>query len=82
MKIVHETKSLIDVKNDIETNVGKHIVITEFNKQGKKLKEYSGEIADSYNSLFLVKVCQGNFKLNKTFSYVDFITNEMSYEIV
>ena len=72
----------IESIQEIETNIGKNIHITETNKQGKKIKEYSGEILESYNSLFLVKINSGSYKLNKTFPYVDFITNEMSFEIV
>ena len=77
-----ETKSVNEIRQVIETNVGKNIHITEFNKQGKRIKEYSAEILEAYNSLFLVNVNGGNYKLKKTFSYVDFVTNEMNFEIV
>ena len=76
------TGSLQDVKNEIESNVGKQIVIKEFNRQGKKIKEFSGIILNAYASLFIVKVqIRENF-LNKSFSYVDFLTNEMTFEIL
>ena len=83
MRITHtETKSLIEIKEEISNNIGKNIVITEYNKQGKKMKEYNAEILEAYNSLFLVKIIGNKFTLNKTFSYVDFVTNELNFEIV
>jgi uncharacterized protein Veg len=83
MKILHkETASLEDVKSKISLNIGKDVSITEINKQGKIIKSYTGTILDSYNSLFIVKVNQNGYSLNKSFSYVDFVTNEVSFEII
>lgn len=71
-----------DVKNEISLNVGKQIKIQESNRQGKKIKEYSGVILSAYDSLFIVRVQIRENYLNKSFSYVDFLTNEMTFEIL
>ena len=71
-----------DIKNQISKNIGKKIKIQESNKAGKKIKEFEGEILSTYDSLFIVKVqIRTNF-LNKSFSYIDFLTNEMTFEII
>ncbi|MBO5954679.1 MAG: Veg family protein [Clostridia bacterium] len=73
--------SIEDVKSEISENVGKQIIIKESNRQGKKIKEYKGIILNAYASLFIVRVqIRENF-LNKSFSYVDFLTNELTFEI-
>ena len=83
MKILEvNINSLDEIKNEIVSNVGKTIVIQEFNKQGKQIHEYTGEIMDTYASLFLVKVSTNNFFINRSFSYADFITRDRSYEIL
>jgi len=71
-----------DVKNQITLNVGKQIKIQETNRQGKKIKEYVGEITSVYDRLFIVRVQIRENHLNKSFSYVDFLTNEMTFEIL
>lgn len=82
MRIIENNARSVDcVKTEIEESLGKHIYITEFNKQGKKIKEYNGEIVNTYNSLFLVRVLGKNYSINKSLSYVDLITNELEYEI-
>ena len=70
-----------DVKNEIAMNIGKQIRIQENNRQGKKLKEFIGEILGAYDRLFIVKVKIRENHLNKSFSYVEFLTNELIYEI-
>lgn len=83
MKTVEKTNlNIEDVKNEITLNVGKQILIKESNRQGKKIKEYIGEILSVYDQLFIVRVqIRENF-LNKSFSYVNFLTNELTYEIM
>ena len=71
-----------DVKNEIKQNVGKQITIQENNRVGKKIKEYSGEIISVYDNLFIVRVQIRENYLNKSFSYVDFLTNEMTFVIL
>ena len=71
-----------DVKNEITSNIGKQIEIKEYNKQGKLIKQFNGEILNSYDNLFLVKVKINNSSLNKSFSFIDFLTNELKYEII
>ena len=71
-----------DLKREISENLGKQIRIQENNRQGKKIKEYSGVILSAYDSLFIVRVQIRENYLNKSFSYVDFLTNEMSYVII
>ena len=71
-----------DVKNEITSNIGKQIIIKEYNKQGKLIKQFNGEILNSYDNLFLVKVKINNSSLNKSFSFIDFLTNELKYEII
>lgn len=82
MKTVDKTSiNIEDVKNEIALNVGKQIRIQESNRAGKKIKEFIGEILSAYDRLFIVRVKVRENHLNKAFSYVDFLTNEMTYEI-
>lgn len=82
MKIVEKSNiSIEDVKTEITLNVGKQIKIQESNRQGRKIKEYMGKILSAYESLFIVRVQIRDNYLNKSFSYVDFLTNELTYEI-
>jgi len=77
-----EVQNIDLIKSNMQNNVGKQIFIREFNKQGKKLKEIQGEIISAYNSLFLVRInIKGNY-INKSFSYVDFLTKEFIFEII
>lgn len=83
MKTVEKNSiSIEDIKNEISLNVGKQIKIQESNRQGRKVKEYMGEIIGAYDRLFIVRVQIRDNYLNKSFSYVDFLTNEMTYEIL
>ncbi|MBQ8615082.1 MAG: hypothetical protein IJ415_00725 [Clostridia bacterium] len=83
MKTIEKYNTNIeDVKNEISLNVGKKIRIQESNRQGKKIKEYMGEILSAYDRLFIVRVQIRENYLNKSFSYVDFLTNELTYEIL
>ena len=83
MKTIEKNNiSIEDVKNEITLNVGKKIKILENNRQGKKVKEFFGEILNAYASLFIVKVKIRENYLNKSFSYVDFLTNELTFEIL
>ena len=83
MKTVEKTNvNIEDVKNEISLNIGKQIKIQESNRQGKKIKEYSGVIISVYDRLFIVRVQIRENYLNKSFSYVDFLTNEMTYLIL
>lgn len=83
MKTIEKTNvNIEDVKSEISANIGKQIKIQESNRQGKKIKEYSGVILSAYDSLFIVRVQIRENSLNKSFSYVDFLTNEMSYLIL
>lgn len=83
MKTVEKSNiNIEDVKNEISENVGKQILIKESNRAGKKIKEYSGIILNAYASLFLVKVEIRASYINKSFSYVDFLTNELTFEIL
>ena len=83
MKTIEKTNINIEnVKNEISLNIGKQIKIQESNRQGKKVKEYSGVILSAYDRLFIVRVQIRENHLNKSFSYVDFLTNEMTYVIL
>jgi len=79
--IENKQKSILDIKDCVSNNVGKSIVIREFNKQGKKIKEYIGSIIQVYDNLFIVKIDANGFCFNKSFSYVDFVTNQLILEI-
>ena len=82
MKTNEKTNANIDdIKNEISLNIGKQIKIQESNRQCKKIKEYSGVILSAYDRLFIVRVQIRENYLNKSFSYVDFLTNEMTFEI-
>ena len=83
MKTVEKISvNIEDVKNEISLNIGKQIKIQESNRQGRKIKEYIGENLSAYDRLFIVRVQIRENYLNKSFSYVDFLTNEMTYEIL
>ena len=83
MKTVERNNiNIEDVKNEVKQNIGTQIKIYSNNKNGKRVKEYIGEILSAYDSLFIVKVQIRNNFLNKSFSYVDFLTNEMTYLIL
>ncbi len=83
MKTTEKNNTTIeDIKTQIVSNIGKNIKIQECNRQGRKLKEFNGIILNAYASLFIVKVQVRDNTLNKSFSYVDFLTNEMSFEIL
>ena len=83
MKTVEKNNvSIEDVKSEISANIGHFIKIQESNRQGRKVKEFIGEIIDAYDRLFIVRVQIRENYLNKSFSYVDFLTNEMTYEIL
>jgi len=77
-----ETVSLEEIKQTIKANLNKQILIKEYNKQGKLLKKTEGVIIDAYNSVFLVKINIKGNNINKSFSYIDFITKELVYEIL
>ena len=83
MKTIEKTSvNIEDVKNEVTLNIGKTIKIQESNRQGKKVKEYSGVVLSAYDRLFIVRVQIRENYLNKSFPYVDFLTNEMTYEII
>ena len=83
MKTVQVEISTIDyIKKSILVNKNKQILIKEFNKQGKLLKKTEGIIIDAYNSVFLVKINVKGNTLNKSFSYIDFLTKDIEYEIL
>ena len=83
MKTIEKTSvNIEDVKSEISANIGKTIKIQESNRQGSKIKEFSGVILSAYDSLFIVRVQIRENYLNKSFSYVDFLTNEMTFEIL
>lgn len=74
--------SILEVQNLIAENVGKNICITLKNKNGKIMKEFVGEISSKYTSHFVLKTKINNSFINKSFSYVDFLTNELSIQIL
>ena len=83
MKTVQvEISTIDDIKKSIEVNKNNQILIKEYNKQGKLLKKTEGIIIDAYNSVFLVKINIKGNTLNKSFSYIDFLTKELVYEIL
>lgn len=71
---------LQQIKDIITSNLNKKVVIKQVNKQNKVLKQYKGEILACYDNLFLVKVENYGYFLNKTFTYTDFLTNEYVLE--
>lgn len=73
--------TLEEIKNIIKQKVGNTICINQINKQGKKLNETIGTIISSYENFFLVKVEINKFSVNKTFSYIDFLTNDFVFTV-
>lgn len=83
MKIVQtEPINIEEIKKLIQENKNKQILVKEYNKQGKLLKKTECVIIDAYNSVFLVKINIKGNNLNKSFSYIDFLTKELVYEIL
>lgn len=76
-----EKQTISEIKSTLENSIGQHITITEKNKQGKTIHQYSGKILSAYNSVFIIKINIKNNILNKSFSYVDFITIDFVFEI-
>ena len=57
--------------NDIDNNLGGNVMII-YNGSRNKKEEYSGVIAETYNFIFIIKT---NDEENKSFSYIDVLTN-------
>jgi len=68
--------TLNEIKTIVKQNLNNIVTIKQINKQGKILKIFKGKIIDVYDNLFLVKVENNGYCLNKTFTYTDFITGE------
>lgn len=71
---------LQQIKERITSYLNKTVVIKQVNKQNKILKQYKGVILNCYDNLFLVKVENCGYFLNKTFTYTDFLTNEYIFQ--
>lgn len=71
-----------EIKNTIQKNINKQILIKEFNKQGKLLNRIEGTIIGAYNSIFLARTNIKGYFINKSFSYIDFLTKELFFEII
>lgn len=74
--------SISEIKNLLTQNIGNKVRITESNKQGKIIREFIGEIVNTYTSIFVTKIKINTKFLTKSFSYVDFLTNELGIEIL
>ncbi len=80
MKILSTDNSLVDhVKDEIQGSVGKSIEIKEYNRQRRLLHTYVGEIKSVYDSLFLVECQVDEYKLNRSFTYVDVAIGDFEY---
>lgn len=76
-----EIAKVSDVKDSICSNVGKNIEIKAINKQGRITNEYLGEIIETYENVFLVKIPVRQYCINKSFAYADLVTHSVSYRI-
>ena len=82
MKVTEfDVQAMEVIKEEINANIGKSAIVKEFNKQGKKVREFKGIILNSYNNLFVLKVRIDSYIINKSFTYNDFLTNELKVEI-
>ncbi len=68
-------KTLDDIKNLIEKNIGKRILI-KTDKGRNKIKENEGVLLSAYSSLFIVQV-KGNRNRKISFSYSDVLTEKV-----
>lgn len=82
--MIVQQKSIINIeaiKQEISSSIGKQIKLKLSNKQGKIIKEYVGTIVSSYKNLFLIKINIGKNIFNKSFSFIEFISGELTYSI-
>ena len=74
--------SVCEIQSFVNENISKKVCISTKNKQGKTINEFVGTITESYASHFIIKTQIGSNYINKSFAYVDFLTNELHMEIV
>ena len=74
--------SISDIQTLLNENVNKQVCVVLKNKQGKKIKEFVGSVVNTYASHFVLRIKINNNFINKSFAYVDFLTNELSLEII
>ena len=72
--------SILEVQNFVNENIGKRIRILMKNKHGKLIKEFVGNIISKHTSHFVLRAEINNNFINKSFAYVDFLTDELSIE--
>ncbi len=83
MKILSTDNSVVDhVKDEICGSVGKSIEIKEYNRQRRLLHTYFGEIKSCYDSLFLVECHVDEYRLNRSFTYVDVAIGGFEFQIL
>jgi len=78
----NQSTTIQDVKSLIANNIGKNISVTESNKQGKVINAFTGELVGTYDYFFVLKMKIKECYIKKSFSYVYFLTNELSIEIL
>lgn len=78
----NQSTTIQDVKSLIAENIGKNVRIRESNKQGKIINEFTGELIGTYVCFFVLKMKINECYIKKSFSYVDFLTNGLSIEIL
>ena len=78
----NQSTTIQDVKSLITNNIGKNIRVTESNKQGKVINAFTGELVGTYDYFFVLKMKIKECYIKKSFSYVYFLTNELSIEIL
>lgn len=84
MNITSNNQTIIiqDVKSLITENIGKSIRVIECNKQGKIIGEFAGKLVGVYACFFVLKIKVKESYINKSFSYVDFFTKTLSFQII
>ncbi len=80
--VVNSNIPLLEIKQNLASNVGKYIEVKEFNRQRKVINKYTGIIIAVYDSVFLLNVNFKQYSLNKSLSYVNFSVGDMEYELV
>ena len=76
-----DTQTEERVKENINVNIGNNITIRRFNRQGRKIEEWTGEISSVYNDVFCIKQLINKYSINRSFSYADMTTNIYDYDI-
>ena len=74
-------KTLVEIKQSLEENVGKRITLTA-NGGRRKIVERSGMLEGTYPSVFIVKLDRDKHKVERvSYSYTDVLTETVQLTV-